>query len=202
MIASRDAARRRVRYSRAAILFAAFAAEAYINEFISAYAKGRDRDALDRLQPIAKYTLAPRLALARPLFRRDAEPLRTIADLFKQRDVLVHPKPGRGITEPSPWLADPLYNPLQATMYVVCVAAAARVLVLHIKTGDRIDMYAELIFRGAAYLSEYAETSSRQLAGPDSPPAPDLLTEILRRGMAELEQNGGTAREDDTKASR
>lgn len=201
-IASRDAARRRVRYSRAAILFAAFAGEAYINEFISAYIRGKDHEAVDRMQPIAKYTLAPRLALGRPLFQRDVEPLPTIADLFKQRDVLVHPKPGRGISEPNPWLADPLYNPLQATVYVLCVAAAARVLVLHIKTGDRIDLYAELIFRGAEYLSEYAGTAARDLAGPDSPPAPDLLTEMLRRGMAELERDAGTTQDGDARPSR
>jgi hypothetical protein len=189
-IAGRDAARRRVRSSRAATLFAAFAAEAYINEFISAHIRGRDYEAVDRLQPIAKYTVVPRLALGRALFRRDAEPLPTIADLFRRRDVLVHPKPGRGLVEPSPWQADSIYNPLQATVYVISVAAAARVLVAHTKTGDRIDLYAELIVRGSKFVGDYAATASQSLADVDRPPAPDLLVEMLGRDMAELDRDG------------
>src|SRR3954452_25499967 len=52
---SRDTAEyERVAYSRRALLFAAFAAEAYANDFLYEHWEGQDRDALMRLPTVDK----------------------------------------------------------------------------------------------------------------------------------------------------
>jgi hypothetical protein len=162
------------------MLFVAFAAEAYINEFIAAYFTGNDRNAIDRMPPAEKYTLAPRLALGKALFPRGVEPVQTIARLFKQRDLLVHPKPGRGLPEPDRWVADPVYNPAQAVIYLAHVASATKVLVRHTKAGDKVDLYAELILRGMKVFTDHASVATRQLPAPDDAPVGDLMVQAMR----------------------
>lgn len=54
----------RVTYCRRALLFAAFAAEAYANDFLYDKWGGQDRDALERLSAVDKY------ALCLPLLKR------------------------------------------------------------------------------------------------------------------------------------
>jgi hypothetical protein len=157
------------------MLFAAFAAEAYVNEFIADHFTGRDVETLDRLSTTEKYVIAPRLALGAPLFERDREPLQTISKLFRQRDTLVHPKPGKGLPEPDRWSADPVYNPAQATIYICFVGAAAKTLVANAKTPPKVDMHAEMITYGAKGLAEYAQAATARLADPDDAPASPYL---------------------------
>jgi len=73
---------RRLGYSRTALLLAAFAAEAYINEFLSARMARREFDAIDRLGTPDKYALGPELVLGRRLLARGENPLQSISTLF------------------------------------------------------------------------------------------------------------------------
>jgi hypothetical protein len=97
LTAQRDTAEQRIRFSRNAMLVAAFAPEAYINEFIAEHFAGKDYEAVEKLSTVDKYVLAPRTALGRDLFPRDREPAQTLRILVRQRDVLVHPKPDKGL---------------------------------------------------------------------------------------------------------
>jgi hypothetical protein len=60
-LARDEAAGWRVTYCRRALLFAAFAAEAYANDFLYDKWGGQDRDALERLSTVDKYALLPAL---------------------------------------------------------------------------------------------------------------------------------------------
>jgi hypothetical protein len=118
---SRDIAQsHRVSYSRRALLFAAFAAEAYANDFLHERWDGQDREALERLSPINKYVLLSQLA-GRPPLTRDAEPIQTLKWLFQRRDELVHATP-RG---PDLTYHPANHNPQAAAKCIVAVADAA-----------------------------------------------------------------------------
>ena len=104
------AARERVKLSRRAILYSAFAAEAFVNEFMTMYFDGRDLETLDRLATVEKYVLVPRVALGETLFDRATEPTQTLRRLFALRSTLVHPKPGKRLPVPSPAAADPTFK--------------------------------------------------------------------------------------------
>jgi hypothetical protein len=78
----------RVTYCRRALLFAAFAAEAYANDFFYDRWTGQDRDGLERLSTVDKYALLPALAGAAVL-DRGGEPLQRVKWLFDRRNELV-----------------------------------------------------------------------------------------------------------------
>jgi hypothetical protein len=84
----------RLGYSRAAILFAAIAAEAYANAFIATPGRftASDVQALDRMSTVDKLVLTPRL-VGYDVFDRGKEPITSLAQLFDLRNALVHPKP-------------------------------------------------------------------------------------------------------------
>jgi hypothetical protein len=115
----------RVTYCRRALLFSAFAAEAYANDFLYEKWGGKDLDALQKLSTVDKYALLPALAGATTVLDRSREPLQRIGWLFKRRDELVHARPrdDRDLT----W--DPAnHNPLAAAKSIVAVADAAETL--------------------------------------------------------------------------
>lgn len=58
--ARHEANARRIAFSRTAMLFSAFSAESYINEFVAWHFTGADRRTLDRLPTVEKYAVAPR----------------------------------------------------------------------------------------------------------------------------------------------
>lgn len=85
---------RRVAHSRRALLFSAFAAEAYANDFLYEKWNGRqDRDALQKLSPVDKYALLSALSGSSKTLDRGAEPLQRIRWLFDRRNELVHARP-------------------------------------------------------------------------------------------------------------
>jgi hypothetical protein len=177
LTAQHDAAEQRIRFSRNAMLFAAFAAEAYINEFIAAHFTGKDYEAVEKLSTVDKYVLAPRTALGRDLFPRDREPAQTLRALFKQRDVLVHPKPEKGLPGtiraagyPRVVGADPIYNPRAAVTVVLAVAEAADTIVREGNLGNGFDAHAFVIVRGRAALERYARAATEALPAPDAAP--------------------------------
>ena len=120
-IAKDEAEYERVSYSRRALLFAAFAAEAYANDFLYNEWEGQDRDALQRLPTIDKYVLLSQLARRPARLTRGAEPIQTLKWLFQRRDELVHAAPrGADLTY------DPEnHNPRAAARCIVAVADAA-----------------------------------------------------------------------------
>jgi hypothetical protein len=91
-----QAARRtRLRAARNAVIYAAFSAEAYVNEFLAAH------DALDdwdREPMHRKFLKGTEAAYGSPLFFADREAYPEIVELVKLRDRLAHPKPGFGVT--------------------------------------------------------------------------------------------------------
>ena len=174
LLAANQALERRVRFSRNAMLFSAFAAEAYINEFITQHSAGQDLAILDRLATVEKYVFAPRLLLGRSLFPRDQEPLQSLRALFRQRDVLVHPKPEKGVPEAvraesrvEAYAADPMYNPSRAAGFLVAVAEAATVIVREGELGNGVDPHAQTVADGREDLLRSAAHATERLPRPD-----------------------------------
>ena len=121
----RDVARYwQVSYSRRGLLFAAFAAEAYANDFIFTRWTGQDREALRWLSPINKYVLISQLAHPDEPLTRDREPIQRLTWLFQRRDELVHAAPrSKDLTY------DPdNHNPRELAISIVAVADAAAAL--------------------------------------------------------------------------
>lgn len=129
----------RLRHGRNGVLFAAFAAEAYINEFSSAMLSGADREALDRsLSPPMRYLVVPKYATGEPLFSRDDAVMPEIFTLFRLRNDLAHPKPGfapRRIDRARPFVSASRGReyatrlaPQRLARHIVAVAQAARLL--------------------------------------------------------------------------
>lgn len=114
----------RVSYSRRSLLFAAFAAEAYANEFLFARWEASDRDALQRLPTVEKYVLLSQLDGHAGKLTRDKDPIQRIKWLFQRRDELVHAAPkDKDLTY------DPEnHNPLMAAKCIVAVGDAASTL--------------------------------------------------------------------------
>ncbi len=110
----------RVLHSRRSLLFAAFAAEAYANDFLYERWGGADRDALQRLSTVNKYVLLSPLAGRPGELTRDKEPIQRMKWLFQRRDELVHAAPkDKNLTY------DPKnHNPMLAAECIVAVTDA------------------------------------------------------------------------------
>lgn len=124
--AARDEAEgRRVTYSRRALLFAAFSAEAYANDFLFEEWSGKDRKALLALSTVDKYALLPGLAGKEISLDRGSNPLQQIKWLFDRRNELVHAKPreDKDLT----WEPEN-HNPVEAAKSILAVAEGAAVL--------------------------------------------------------------------------
>lgn len=119
-----DAAQRRLWQLRSSVLFSALAAEAYANEILAELVAPADAQALDRLPTVEKLLLGPRVAGLESPLDRSREPIQTIRQLFKTRDLLVHPRKGspaafwRYVTDTD----EDLIGPRPAGRFVVAVA--------------------------------------------------------------------------------
>jgi hypothetical protein len=125
LVRSEGAKRERLSLSRNAVLFAAFAVEAGANYYI-AVALPEDLEQLDGLKTVDKLLIAPRLATGGPLFRLGRVPTDGVVAMFKLRNRIVHPKPGKGAAVGSRGLAD--FTPRSAAEAVVSAARALKVL--------------------------------------------------------------------------
>lgn len=173
-LSSDEAAGRCVTYCRRALLFAAFAAEAYANDFLYEKWGGQDRDALRKLSTVDKYAILSVLAGATTVLDRGREPLQRIRWLFDRRNELVHaaPRNDRDLT----W--DPAnHNPLDAATSIVAVADAAAKL-----TGEvpRASVLSYVLAERQALL-EYGKRAADKLPEIHDPPSPDLLSDARRR---------------------
>lgn len=112
-------------HSRRALLFAAFSAEAYANDFLFDQWRGDHRDALQGLSPVDKYALLPGFAGKATVLERGRDPLQRIKWLFDRRNELVHAKPYKD--KDLTW--DPEnHNPSAAAKSIVAVAEGASLL--------------------------------------------------------------------------
>jgi hypothetical protein len=173
-LARDEAEGRRVTYCRRALLFAAFAAEAYANDFLWEKWTGQDRDALQKLSTVDKYAILPALAGATGILDRGREPLQRIKWLFDRRNELVHaaPRDDRDLT----W--DPTnHNPAAAAASIVAVADAAAKL-----TGEvpRASVVSHVLSERRALLG-YGKRAAEKLPEIHDPPSPDLLLEARQR---------------------
>jgi hypothetical protein len=162
-----QAAERRAQLSRRAILFAAFAAESFANEFLSMFFVGRTATTLDRLSTVEKLVIGPKLALGCDLFDRGTQPLQDIRTLFGLRDILVHPKPGRGLPSIDPEVPDPSFSPFVAAKSLVAAALTAEELLRHAPIGDRWDLTVTGIAGNRTEIVAFGREASEQLAQPD-----------------------------------
>ncbi len=115
----------RITYSRRALLFAAFSAEAYANDFLFEEWRGKDRKALQKLSTVDKYALLPGFAGRKFVLDRGRDPLQRIKWLFDRRNELVHAKPreDKDLT----WEPEN-HNPAAAAESIVAVAEGAATL--------------------------------------------------------------------------
>jgi hypothetical protein len=115
------------RDSQEAMLWAELSVGGRINASLAGTLDGNDLDALDKLTLPEKYALGPRVAIGKNLFPRDRDPWRTLEELRKVRNGLVHPRPV-SVHVVSDDEHDSLYakfNPVTAARIVLEVAAAA-----------------------------------------------------------------------------
>lgn len=168
---------KRVTYSRRALLFAAFAAEAYANDFLYETWNGKNREALERLSTVDKYALLPTLAGAPAALDRDREPLQTVRWLFQRRDELVHAKPqSRDLTYDAE-----NHNPRAAARCIVAVADAAAALSGEVPRGSLLSY----VLAERAALLEYGKRAAARVPRIHDAPSPiDLLSEARRRDRA------------------
>jgi hypothetical protein len=123
---------RRIKLCRRAVLYSAFAAEAFINSFIAATLSKRDRRLIDRNRTTQKYILGPRLALPNTDLSEieQREELDVLDRLFTLRNRLVHPRP-RELdeikTSAAKWRFDE-YIPSKVAEYVTAVGSEALTL--------------------------------------------------------------------------
>jgi hypothetical protein len=115
-----------------AALFTAFAAEAFVNNFLhdlKSQVSATKFKRLDRGATVEKYIEG--LALAyEPLFSDDDEAMPAISELFAVRNTLVHARPGIG--PPLAYLPDPkwrsMYPPTKIAECLIAVAGAAELM--------------------------------------------------------------------------
>ena len=123
------AQRARIRAARDAVLSAAFAGEAYVNEFLAAHGV---LDEWDFERTTTKFLKGTAAAYGSPLFFADREAYPVLVDLYQLRDRLAHPKPGFGIEHirfDAAEQYDSLFALPKVAEYIVMVGGAAELLV-------------------------------------------------------------------------
>jgi len=175
-----EAGRVRLNCSMRAVLFAALAAESYVNEFLAAHLSRQDRDAMDRLPTVSKYVLGFRIGSDREPFKRDRWPIPILKDLFTLRDRLVHPKPGFG---PEPVLGplgsfEEQFTGEQVARYLIAVACAGLVVVKETYGPDHLDLWTDLIWFGRDVIHEFASEATA-LPPVDGPPSVTLGRRLI-----------------------
>jgi hypothetical protein len=160
----------RVSCCRRALLFAAFAAEAYANDFLYEKWRGKDRAALQKLSTVDKYAFLPHLAGAPTVFDRGREPLQKIRWLFQRRDELVHAAP-----KDTDLTYDPdNHNPRAAAQSIVAVADA----VVALNGGAPRGSVLSRVVGCRQVLLAYGEHAASDVPAIHDAPSPvDLLSE-------------------------
>jgi hypothetical protein len=153
-----NAARRaRNRAARNAVLFAAFAGEACVNEFLAAHGI---LETWDRRPTTVKFLEGTEKAYGSPLFFADREAYPVLVELYGLRDRLVHPKPGFGV-EGIHFAAGADYEALfelpTIAEYIVMVGGAADLLIPRAYGMNKVDVVGASVWRGRLVIRDYAE---------------------------------------------
>lgn len=177
------ALRARIRAARTAVLFAALAAESYVNEFLSVHGALPN---WDRASTHRKFLKGTHEAYGSPLFFADREAYPVIVDLFKVRDRLVHPKPGFGMSG-LPGQPDTAFEQLFAlpkvAEYIVMVGGSADLLMPRAYGFESIDVAGTVIWRGRSVIREYAQRNAK-LPAWDAPAERPLFRQAGDHVMA------------------
>lgn len=147
-----------VAFCRTAVLFAALAAEAYVNEFLAVHMDDAEFVRCERKPTIEKYKKWTKRAYGEIVFVADREPIPDIAELFRVRDRLVHPKPSFGdssVLEPSDEFRR-LFAPPKAAHFIVMVGGAAALMMRRAYGFDYVDPVAETVWQGRQVLYDHA----------------------------------------------
>jgi hypothetical protein len=176
---------RRIKACRDCVLYAAFAAEAFINSFIAATLPKRDRERIDRNRTVDKYVLGPRLAVTDDLSEfEQREELAVLERLFTLRNKLVHPKP-RQLEEiervgASRWRYDE-YKPSKAAEFVATVGMEAYTL-SQLHDAVPLSSTAYLVVLTKERILDFGrQTDTDRARGAE----PVLTMEMLREALAE-----------------
>lgn len=140
----------RDRRSLECVVFAAFAAEAFVNEFLQAVDGAvAQRVDSERWSLRRKYIDATAEAYGETLFREGDEAMPKLVELFERRNQLAHPQPGLG----PPALLDngdedlgALFEMPEMAEYVVMVAGAADLMVWRAYGYGHVDAPARLLW--------------------------------------------------------
>lgn len=155
------ARRARLRAARRAVLLAAFAGEAYVNEFLAAHGV---LDQWDRESTIRKFSKGTQAAYGSLLFPTDGETHQRLVDLYKLRDRLAHPKPGfggEGIHFETGEDFESLFALPKVAEYIVMVGGAADLLVPRAYGMDQFDLVGMVVWRGRSVVRGYAQRNRR-----------------------------------------
>lgn len=165
----------RVTYSRRALLFAAFSAEAYANDFLFEEWSGKDREALQALSTVNKYALLPGFAGKKSVLDRSRDPLQRIKWLFDRRNELVHAKPqeDKDLT----WEPEN-HNPVAAADSIVAVAEGAAILAGEVPDASVLSY----VLAERKALLAYGKDPLPDIH--DEPAPADLLSEARRRARS------------------
>ena len=194
-----DAANRRLRFLRSAVLFSAIAAEAYVNEFIAATLTAADAAAVDRLATVDKLLLAPRLAGLTSPFERGREPIQSLTRLFRARNALAHPRLGQTgayahvVTDED----RRVFGPSAAASYIEATAHAA--VLLHPLRADRpFAAPASRVWEERAVLQDHVAILGDDLTlfpSPESEPIRSLMNQMhdraIERGQRDKKEQSG-----------
>jgi hypothetical protein len=176
---------RRIKACRDCVLYAAFAAEAFINSFIAATLPKRDRERIDRNRTVDKYVLGPRLAVTSDLSELEQrEELVVLERLFALRNKLVHPKP-RQLEEiqrlgAARWRYDE-YKPSKAAEFVATVGSEAYTL-SQLHDAVPLSSTAYLVVLTKEQILEFGrQTDTEPARGAE----PGLTMQVLSQALAE-----------------
>jgi hypothetical protein len=176
---------------RTAVLFAALAAESYVNEFLAVHLDDEEFRKREKRPTVEKYEKWTARAYGQVIFIPGRGHLEEIAALFNVRDRLVHPKPGFGaasLLEPSDEFRE-LFAPTKAASYIVTVGGAASVLMRRAYGFDHVDDVAEPVWQGREAIEEYARRITT-LPAHDASAEPPLYAQAWERAVAKQKASG------------
>jgi hypothetical protein len=148
-----------------ATLFTAFAAEAFVNNFLDAHdlksrVSATKFKKLDRGSTVQKYVEGVAIAYE-PLFEPNDEVIPAISGLFEVRNKLVHARPGIG--PPIAYMPDPvwrrIYPPTKVAEWLIAVAGAAELMEARCYGFDYHSFPAAFIWRGRNIITDIAARS-------------------------------------------
>jgi hypothetical protein len=167
-------------HCRTAILFAALACEAYVNEYLQERLGDADFKAVDRLPTLEKLVVGCRLVDG-PQFQRGEGDGQVVGELFRLRHKLVHPRKGVGRYPRAAELPrrHDDFNPTTAVQFIQAVARVGDALIASaFPDPQRPDSPSFEIVRGAKYLTALARDMEEALPDYDDEPLPDLVNRI------------------------